>query len=227
MKIIHEFWMLILFQITFAAFGYFIQSLFQLAYDADLALRAMRMCIGYVLPVVWFYRRHGLSLQKLGVTLPRKNTLLNFLCGILLYATAGLIFIKYEIFFAGWRREFNPFITLPLIFIMVSITDFWTRGFILQFLAEKNSKNVGIITQNAIWFIIHWYEILLIQEYTGVATAIIMTLFLSIGGDLLTLRSKQISGLMIGHFVLNLLIIYYANNSIPSAISALLNFIPL
>ncbi len=220
-----EFWILITIQMVFAGISFYIQSLFQFQSDTYLVIRATRMIIGYVLPVLWFYRRHSISLKKLGVIPPSPRTALNFLAGVMLYILAGFVFTRYEIFFDQWRRPLNPFVVFPTIFILVAVTDFWTRGFILQFLAEHRDKTVAIVTQNAIWFIIHWYEILLLQDYIGISGAIILTLFLGIGGDLLTLRSKEITGLMLGHFILNLMIITYANTGVPEVLEAVLSSI--
>ena len=208
----------------FSATSYYIQSLYTLDPLTDLFIRAVRMIVGYILPVLFFYRRHQISLKKLGISFP--VNIPNLFAGIFLYCIGALVFLKYEIFFEGWRHDFVFIPTLFLIFILVSTTDFWTRGFILLFLADRRGKHTGIVVQNIVWFIIHWYEIVAIAEYTGFVLAIALTLFLGIGGDILTLRSQNIYGLMIGHFIMNLMIILQARNNTFDFLSPILRFIP-
>ena len=97
---------------------------------------------------------------------------------------------------------------------MASITDYWTRGFILFELARKTNNTNAIFWQNIIWFVIHIYEIELLIPFIGLFNSILLTLILGIGGDIVALKTKSIFGLMLGHIFLNLSIILAAKDVI-------------
>jgi hypothetical protein len=179
-------------------------------------IRTIRMILIYVLPVLWFVRRHNGSWRDLGVTLPSSHKFLSIFGGIGVYLIAVVIFLKYRIFFGGWYYPpwYTVWINLVLIGIMASITDFWTRGFILFELSRRYNKTVAIIGQNLTWFMLHLYEIELLNSYIGYAGAILLTLTLGILGDMIALKTKSIIGLMIGHVILNLAIILAARGVI-------------
>ena len=111
----------------------------------------------------------------------------------------------------GWEIVWAKFF---FVMIMASITDLWTRGFILFQLSERYGDTVAIFGQNLIWLIIHIYEIDILTQYISLGQAILMTLFLGIAGDLLALRTKSIFGLMVGHSLLNFIIILGARGII-------------
>lgn len=179
-------------------------------------IRTIRMTLIYVLPVIWFVRRHNGSWRDLGITLPASNKILSIFGGIGVYLIAVVVFLKYRIFFGGWNYPpwYTVWINLALIGIMASITDFWTRGFILLELSRRYNKTVAIIGQNLTWFMLHIYEIELLNSYIGYTGAILLTLTLGILGDMIALKTKSIIGLMLGHVILNLAIILAAREVI-------------
>ena len=75
-------------------------------------------------------------------------------------------------------------------------------------------KTVAIIGQNFTWFMLHVYEIELLNSYIGYTGAILLTLTLGILGDMIALKTKSIIGLMLGHVILNLAIILAAREVI-------------
>lgn len=179
-------------------------------------VRALRMTIFYVLFPILFLRRHNRDWKELGI-LPRRNMLgENLVGGIFIYGVATYIFLENEIFFSGWQFLSNNEIIVKLILvaIMASITDLWTRGFILFEVANKYSDRTAIIVQNITWFTIHIYEIELLEPFIGYWNSILLTLFLGIGGDLVALRTRNIFGLMLGHTLLNVSIFLAANGYI-------------
>jgi len=179
-------------------------------------IRMIRMLLVYVFPSYLFVRRYGGSLRDMGIRFPEKYAFISLIGGMMIYVVVGFIFLKYQIFFGGWRhRSWN---TLWIIFmfvgIMASVTDFWTRGFILLEIERKEGEKAAIFYQNLTWFVIHIYEIDLLIPYIGLVGAIIMTLFLGIVGDIIALRTKSIIGLMLGHIALNLMVILAAKEVI-------------
>lgn len=180
-------------------------------------IRMTRMLLVYVGGVYLFMRRHGGGLTDLGLKVSKNRPYSSFFAGIGLYMVAAYVFLNYQIFFIGWKFATWPRIAINMVFIgvMASITDFWTRGFILLELARRYNERVAIFWQNVTWFVLHWYEIELLEPSIGYLGAILLTLFLGIGGDLVALRSKSILGLMFGHIVLNFMIILGAKGYIP------------
>ncbi len=179
-------------------------------------IRLIRMFLIYVIPSIWFIYRYGGTWKDSGILPSSKYPLFSILGGILVYLVAIIVFLKYEIFFSGWYRTPWTIILLKFIIVglMASITDYWTRGFILFELSKRYNNQIAIVTQNVVWFIIHIYEIDLLEPYIGLLNAIILTLILGIGGDLVALKTKSILGLMIGHILLNLAIILGAKDVI-------------
>jgi len=198
-----------------AAVGYSIQFIIYPDYFLSVnpaipyLFRAIRMLLGYVIVPIIFLQTTEIALSELGFNnTGGKELLLAFFGGVLIYLVPGYIFVKFHIFTSEWYGYdlWQSLFYLSLIGLMAGITDFWTRGYILLMLNRKYGATVAIIGQNLLWFGIHMYEILLISPYIGLVSAITLTLFLGITGDLLTLHTRNISGLIVGHVILNLLI---------------------
>ena len=170
------------------------------------------MLFGYVLTTYFFLKKYNKSLLDLGFR-PQSNNKFAWIGGILIYVLIGIVFVTHKIFYSSWQNQ--PILALTANFLMVAvmagITDFWTRGFILLQLTKKFNAKVGILGQNFIWFLIHIYEIDLLTGYVSLFMAIGMTLFLGILGDIITLKYRDIRGLMVGHAILNLMILITAN----------------
>jgi len=177
-------------------------------------VRSFRMILLYVFPVFIFTRRWSENFDSLGFKPKQGYILINLFAGILLYSFVGVIFVNYQIFFNSWIGIDGLFLWFNFILVglMASITDFWTRGFILFTLAKKTSEKNAIFWQNITWFVIHIYEIELLIPFIGLLNSILLTLLLGIGGDLIALRTKSIFGLMLGHVTLNLIILMAAKD---------------
>lgn len=177
-------------------------------------VRAMRMILFYVLPSLLFVKRWGGSIDNTGVLLSKNYRMTSVLLGIGVYSVAIGVFLHYEIFYGGWVGLDSKvlWIRFLLVAVMASITDFWTRGFILFELSRKFGDKLAIIAQNITWFTIHIYEVELLAPYIGIPLGVALTLFLGFGGDLVALKTKSIVGLMLGHILLNLMVLLAANN---------------
>ncbi|MHA2028046.1 MAG: CPBP family glutamic-type intramembrane protease [Candidatus Kariarchaeaceae archaeon] len=179
-------------------------------------VRCIRMILLYVIPAIWFTYRWGGSIGSIGLLPKRDAFFRNIVLGLIVYSVAVIIFLRNRIFFSGWSYLEWDYVWLNfiLVAIMASITDFWTRGFILFELARKTNDAIAIFWQNVTWFVIHIYEIELLEPYIGYFNAIFLTLFLGIGGDLVALKTRSIFGLMLGHIFLNLMILLAAKDVI-------------
>ncbi len=183
-------------------------------------LRTIRMGVIYGAIPIWFSRKYGGSPCDLGLCLPKSkgNFGISLFGGLMIYQIAAIVFLAKKIFFNGWLAFTSEevVINLVLIGIMASLTDFWTRGFILMQFSDHYGKRWGIIIQNMSWFTIHIYEVQLLQYYMGLWGAIALTLILGIGGDLVALKTRNLYGLMLGHFVLNIQIAMAARGLLVS-----------
>ncbi len=210
--------LLIILSMSLSGILFLVQEKFGFPPTIHNILRTIRMLLIYgVLPIL-FSLRHRVPICKLGICLPKSKTklLISVLGGVSIYQFAAMVFISFRIFFYGWTllSKEEVFVNLILVGIMASLTDFWTRGFILLQISERFGKMWGIIIQNLTWFMIHLYEIQLLQYYIGWAMAIGLTLFLGILGDLVALKTKNLYGLMLGHFFLNLQIALVARGNL-------------
>lgn len=221
-----EFILLVVISAILSGIAYYIQDNYYSPIDGDIytlgpfLIRMLRMITIYVLPVMWFQKRHNGKIGDLGV-LPSKNyPVFSLLGGTIIYFIAIYVFLKYQIFFGGWKYLPSKivFIKLLMIGVMASITDFWTRGFILFELQRRYNDRVAILWQNIVWFTIHVYEIELLDPYIGYLFAIILTLVLGVGGDLIALKTKSITGLMLGHILLNVSVAFAARGELFFAV---------
>lgn len=177
-------------------------------------IRTVRMILIYVIPILIFLKRYGGTWKDLGILPSREMPFLSVIGGALIYFIAIYVFLDHRIFFGGWAYEpwHVSWIKLFFIGIMASITDLWTRGFILLQLSKRYRDRTAIFWQNVTWFVLHIYEIDLLAPYIEYWGAIALTLVLGIGGDLIALRTRSIFGLMVGHVLLNLMIILAAKD---------------
>lgn len=181
-------------------------------------VRTIRMFAIYGFIPIWFTVSRGGGMSDLGLCVPetKKDLVVAIFGGVLVYQIASYVFISNGIFFRGWIpfSTFELAVNLFLVGIMASLTDFWTRGFILLQVSKRYGSHWGLICQNAAWFIIHFYEIQLLNYYIGWFSAIVLTLVLGILGDFIALRTRNLFGLMIGHFLLNLQIALVARGDL-------------
>ncbi len=177
------------------------------------AFRAVRMCAIYIIfPILWAKFRWGISPADLGLNIRKLG--IAWVGGIMTYLVALAVFVEFHIFETGWKyaSQSAMLYSLLLIIVMACATDFWTRGFVLLSADRMKGWKVAVLLQNVTWFSIHWYEIEAISGYFcegiwGYVAAIMLTLFLGFAGDAAALSSKNVTGLMFGHVVLNMGII--------------------
>lgn len=179
-------------------------------------VRAIRMTLFYVVVPILFLKRHNRNWRDFGVIPTRQTIVPSLLGGLFVYSVAISVFLRYEIFYGTWLflTDHEIMVKIVLVGIMASITDLWTRGFILFQIADKFSDKLAIGVQNLTWFVIHIYEIDALEPYIGILGGILLTLFLGIGGDIVALKTRNIFGLMFGHVLLNIAIMMAATNII-------------
>ncbi len=217
-----EFIILVVLSAILSGIAYYIQTSYFSDFTLDiwnstqLVIRMIRMILVYVIPVLIFQKRHNGKIGGLGVLPSKQYPISSLLGGISIYLIAVYVFLKYKIFFGGWiyLPLYVVWQKLILIGIMASITDFWTRGFILLELQKRYGDKTAIFWQNVIWFTLHLYEIELLEPSIGYAGAILLTLVLGIGGDMIAIKTKSITGLMLGHIILNICIAFAARDTL-------------
>ena len=101
---------------------------------------------------------------------------------------------------------------LTLTFVMASITALWFLVFVFLGLINTRSVKIAFLVQNILWFIFHYYEIILLEPYIGWTNAFILTLFLGLVGDIIAFKTKSVIGLMLGHSLFNLTFVLFAIN---------------
>ncbi|MHA1911129.1 MAG: CPBP family glutamic-type intramembrane protease [Candidatus Kariarchaeaceae archaeon] len=170
--------------------------------------RVFRMICCYLMPFFWFINSTPLSFKDLGL----KYDSWGLWLGMLVYAVPIFIFISNNIFSKGWQEHssYEIVILLFLTFIMASITDLWFHGFIFMGLMNTSSVKIAFIAQSILWFIFHYYEIILLEPYIGWLNAFFLSFYLGLAGDIIAFKTKSVIGLMIGHSLFNLIFVLFA-----------------
>jgi membrane protease YdiL (CAAX protease family) len=169
-----------------------------------------------IFPYLWAIKRLGLSLADLGISRQKlgMNTLLG--CGLYLIALASFVHCSEgEMMVNHAVRKIGIGDASALVVLMGIIaagTDMTTRGFILLSLARYSHVAFAIFMQNLIWFLGHIHEIRLLADCLGVVMATVLTLTLGIVGDMIVLRTRNVIGLAIAHFLLNVVLAIYLRN---------------
>jgi hypothetical protein len=129
--------------------------------------------------------------------------------GLYLLFLVPLLFLipSHREFFGGYRMA--PVTAVPwavLVFLQVSSVDFFTKRIVQLEVWRSWGKGWGLAAQFAAWSGAHVVEYLWLRDLAGPAGAI---LFLGTTGaltGLLYLRTRNVLGMMVGHWVLNLLL---------------------
>lgn len=181
------------------------------------SLRVLRMILIYLGPALLFVNLYDGNWRNFGLAVPKGKFSIGIIGGIGVYFVAIVIFIPNEIFFSSFAyRPWNfAILHLMLIAIMAAITDLWARGFVLFQLYRKYNFFIATLVQNIIWFLIHIYEIIALKEYVSVYLAILLTIFLGVMGDIVAIKSRTVTGLVIGHILLNIAILMGSKGLIP------------
>ena len=166
-----------------------------------------------VVPYVWAVKRLDMSLADLGLS--RQKLGLNILlgCGLYLIALAAFVHCSEGRMMANHAVRQGGFGEASALVVLMGIiaagTDMTTRGFILLSLARYSHVVFAIFVQNLIWFLGHIHEIRLLSDCLGVGMATVLTLTLGIVGDMIVLRTRNVIGLAIAHFLLNVVLAIY------------------
>ncbi len=180
--------------------------------------RMLRMILVYVVPAVWWLRRYRSNesvTKELGMHLSKDRATFVLGTGIGLYCIALAAFLLWPPQMCGFtfwssNSDCNTaglsdwLIVLPTICVMAMVTDLWTRGFVLLQAADRWGEAPAIALQNALWILLHLYELELLAPSMGWAGAILLALFLGFLGDIIALRERSVVGLMAGHAILNI-----------------------
>lgn len=166
-----------------------------------------------VLPYTWAYFRLGMKPSDLGLNTSRLP--LNILLGVSLYSVALAAFIhcsgdpmiKHHMVSTVDGAD-AAILTGTMGLVAVS-TDLATRGFLLLVLAKYSNLWIAIIMQNLLWFAGHIHEINMLSNCLGYELSILLTLFLGLAGDAITLKTRSVVGLAVAHFALNITLVLY------------------
>lgn len=166
-----------------------------------------------VIPCLWAMRRLGLSLRDLGLTTHRLG--INLLYGCMLYSLALAAFIHCS---AAPMVANHALGQLPLgealqlvgvMGLLAATTDIATRGFLLLTLSRYGPVWFAVVIQNLTWYLGHIHEIEMLRGCLGFAGALGLTLTLGILGDIIALKTRNVTGLAIAHILLNLVLMFY------------------
>lgn len=168
---------------------------------------------GVLLPYWWATRRLGLKLPDLGVN--TRNLGKSVFWGCALYTIALLAFFHCadgEMMANHTIRKVplqEAFLLVPMMGLIAAGTDMSTRGFILLTLARHSHVAFAVLMQNVVWFLGHLHEISLLTGCLGFNQAVGLTLLLGVLGDMIVLRTGNVMGLAIAHFLLNIVLSVY------------------
>lgn len=169
-----------------------------------------------IVPHWWAVKRLGMSLSDLGLNRHKLgiNTLLG--CALYLIALAAFLHCSGGDLIANHavRRASVPdaIMLVSLMGLVAAGTDLTTRGLILLTLTRHTHVVFAIFMQNLIWFLGHIQEIKLLTDCLGVTLATGLTLTLGILGDVIVLRTRNVIGLAVAHFLLNVVLSIYIRN---------------
>jgi len=166
-----------------------------------------------IVPYVWATRRLGASLADLGITRRKLGMSTALGCGLYLIALASFIHCSNSDLMMNHavRRSDLGDAAIMVLFMGITAagTDMTTRGFILLTLARHSHVVFAIFMQNLVWFLGHIQEIKLLTGCLGVVMATVLTLTLGIVGDMVVLRTRNVMGLAVAHFLLNVVLSIY------------------
>lgn len=166
-----------------------------------------------VLPYLWASRRLRLSPADLGLT--TRNLLQSTLLGCGLYGIAFLAFVHsaHDPAFMHHAARTLPLDQAMVLTVSMCIvaagTDLATRGFVLLGLSRYTHVAVAIIAQDTIWLLGHIAEIGWLSRSMGLYAAVALTLVLGLLGDIVALRTRNVTGLAIAHVLLNVATVAY------------------
>ncbi len=166
-----------------------------------------------VMPYLWAMKRLGMKISDLGISTRRlaMNTLAG--CGLYAIALAAFLHCSTDPILTNHlvrQAPIGPALVLMLcIGTIAASTDITSRGFVLLTLAKHSNVVFAIGMQNLVWFTGHLQEIKLLSNCLGATQAVLLTLTLGIVGDIIVLRMRNLVGLALAHFLLNVVLAFY------------------
>ena len=164
-------------------------------------------------PYLWAVKRLGMNLADLGLSRHGLGISTVLGCGLYLIAlvafvhcSGGSLISQHAVRTASAT---DASMLVALMGIIAAGTDLTTRGFVLLTLTRHTHVVFAILMQNLIWYLGHIHEINLLSDCLGMALATSLTLTLGILGDMIVLRTKNVIGLAIAHFMLNIVLSIY------------------
>lgn len=174
---------------------------------------AMEVSAGVLLPYFWAMKRLGLSFRDLGIT--KCNLWQSIYLGCALYTIALLVFFHCtsgEMMANHTIRKASleeTLLLVPMMGLIAAGTDMSTRGFILLSLSRYSHVAFAVLMQNVVWFLGHLHEIELLTDCLGFKQAVGLTILLGVLGDVIVLRTRNVIGLAVAHFLLNIILSVY------------------
>lgn len=166
-----------------------------------------------VIPCLWAMRRLGLGLRDFGLTTHRLGITLLYGCVLYSLALAAFIHCSADPLISNHavgRSPLNEAIQLTAVMgLIAAITDITTRGFLLLTLSRYGPVWFAVIIQNLTWYLGHIHEINLLTGCLGYTIALGLTLSLGILGDVIALKTRNVTGLAIAHILLNVVLMIY------------------
>ncbi len=166
-----------------------------------------------VVPYLWAVKRLGMNLADLGLSPHRLGMSTALGCGLYLIALAAFVHCSGDAVMAQHvvrtASVADTTMLVSLMGIVAAGTDMTTRGFVLLTLTRHTHVVFAVFMQNLIWYLGHIHEINLLSDCLGTAMATALTLTLGILGDIIVLRTRNVIGLAIAHFMLNIVLSIY------------------
>ncbi|RRQ21447.1 CPBP family glutamic-type intramembrane protease [Thiohalobacter thiocyanaticus] len=166
-----------------------------------------------VIPCLWAMRRLGLGLRDFGLTTHRLGITLLYGCVLYSLALAAFIHCSADPLISNHAVRWAPLseaIQLTAVMgLIAAITDITTRGFLLLTLSRYGPVWFAVVIQNLTWYLGHIHEINLLTGCLGYANALGLTLTLGILGDVIALKTRNVTGLAIAHILLNVVLMIY------------------
>jgi len=174
-----------------------------------LVWRAVRMTITYIgFPFIWL-RWRGVSHRPWRDWF--KGGLRAGPWAAAVYAAPLIVFIHLtgtpafdRVFGGAQRLSLGEVVVMAMILgYMAVLTDWWVRGFLLSQLINHYPTSHALALTGTYWLLLHLYEIRLLAPSLGWLPAVLLTVFIGVGGDLVAVRHRNWTALGAGHTMFN------------------------
>jgi len=184
--------------------------------DSTIVMAIWQTLVIVAIPYYWAVKRLGMSMAELGVSTHKLGRSIVYGCA--LYAIALVVFVhcssnqvmlNHVVYTLG---SGDAYFVATLMGLLAAGTDMTTRGYILLTLTKYSNVVFAIVMQNLVWFIGHITEIHFLANCIGMFNAVSLTLLLGVLGDIIVLRIGNVMGLVLAHFLLNIVLTVYMRN---------------